>query len=86
MVFHNIAEHSQAQMVRLSLKKTQERIELIVTDNGIGFDIEYELSDANTEKGFGLTSIKERTGLSGGTFSIESHKGAGTTIQLAWIG
>lgn len=86
MVFRNIAEHSQAQMVRLSLKKTQERIELIVTDNGIGFDIEYELSDANTEKGFGLTSIKERTGLSGGTFSIESHKGAGTTIQLAWIG
>jgi signal transduction histidine kinase len=32
----------------------------------------------------GLTSMRERTELSGGTYTIESVKDKGTTIQISW--
>lgn len=75
---NNIAKHSNADLVRLSLKKKDDRVELIVEDNGIGFDLE------NTRKGFGLGSMRERTELSEGSFRIESTKGSGTVIRAEW--
>jgi signal transduction histidine kinase len=36
------------------------------------------------DDGFGLTSMKERAELSGGSFTIESTPGAGTTIRASW--
>ena len=53
-------------------------MELSVRDNGSGFDLE------NFKKGFGLVSMKERVGHSGGFLTINSAKGTGTTIQTEW--
>jgi signal transduction histidine kinase/ligand-binding sensor protein len=75
---NNIAKHSQADVVRLSLKKMGNRIEFVIEDNGIGFDLE------KSKRGFGLGSMKERTELSGGTFTVESIKGRGTVIHASW--
>jgi len=75
---NNIAKHSEADSVRLLLRKVENKIELTVEDNGIGFDPE------TAEKGMGLTSMRERTELSGGTFRIESTPGKGTTIRASW--
>jgi PAS domain S-box-containing protein len=82
--FNNIAKHSHATLVELSLKGTDGKIELAIADNGVGFDVEQVLSGEQSKKGIGLAGMKERTELSGGSFSVESHKGAGSTIRASW--
>lgn len=81
---NNAAKHSQADIVRLYLKKTDDKIALVINDNGQGFDIEEAIYDKNSMRGFGLASMRERTELSGGSFTIKSAKGAGTNIQAIW--
>ncbi len=78
--FNNIAKHSQAKHVRLSLQKNCNTIELSIHDNGQGF----ELTIDTPKKGLGLSSMKERTESSGGTFSIQSTKGKGTIVRACW--
>ena len=81
---NNIAKHSKADLVTLSLRKTDDPIELVIRDNGQGFDVEETLSKESYERGFGLSSMRERAELTGGSFSIESNKGAGTVIRATW--
>jgi signal transduction histidine kinase len=81
---NNIAKHSKANLIQLSLKAADGRVELTIQDNGQGFDLERALSSVITRKGFGLTSMTERAELTGGFISIESGKGAGTIIRIAW--
>jgi signal transduction histidine kinase len=83
---NNIAKHSGADWMLLSLRKTQEALVLVVRDNGRGFEIEKALTKESTERGLGLASMRERTELSGGTFSIESSPGKGTAVQGTWPG
>ena len=82
--FNNIAKYSQAELVELSLSRKDETIELAIADNGVGFEVSEALSKANDEKGVGLTSMRERAELSGGSFRIESIPGEGTTISASW--
>jgi len=82
--FNNIAKHSHATLVRLSLKGADGKIELAIDDNGVGFDVEQVLSGEQSKRGIGLASMRERAELSGGSFSVESHKGAGTTVRASW--
>jgi len=81
---NNVAKHSKADLTHLSLMKTESRIELIIQDNGQGFDVKNILSVESYRRGLGLGSMKERTELSGGSFSIESIKGKGTVIRASW--
>jgi signal transduction histidine kinase len=83
---HNIAKHSRARLVGVFLAKRPGMIALTISDNGVGFDVEQALARERALKGLGLGSMKERTELSGGTFSIESHSGKGTTIRALWPG
>jgi PAS domain S-box-containing protein len=82
---NNIAKHSKAALVLLNLTKITQAIHLVVQDSGQGFDVEETYSrKGTTTKGLGLDSMRERTELSGGSFSIESHKGFGTVIRATW--
>jgi PAS domain S-box-containing protein len=81
---NNIAKHSDADLARLSFRKTDSAIALTVEDNGRGFDPEKALSLKNSEKRFGITSMKERTELTGGSFAIKSGSGTGTAISASW--
>jgi PAS domain S-box-containing protein len=81
---NNIAKHSMAKMVLLSLQKTDQAIKLVIRDNGQGFDLLRVQSPNGTTQGLGLTNMRERTELSGGTFEIESTLGKGTTIRASW--
>ena len=81
---HNISKHSKTTLVALSLQGKEGKIELTIQDHGQGFDIDTVLSLKSYEKGLGLSGMKERTHLSGGSFSIESAKGIGTTIRASW--
>jgi len=79
--FHNVAKYSKAELVALCLAKKGCDIELTIKDNGVGFEVNSTLSK---NKGLGLNSMKERTELSGGSFTIESIKGVGTVVKALW--
>jgi signal transduction histidine kinase len=81
---NNIAKHSKADLIFLSLQTTKDRMELVIKDNGTGFSLEEILSSEKPKKGLGLNSMRERTELSGGTFAIETAPGAGTMIRANW--
>jgi PAS domain S-box-containing protein len=81
---NNIAKHSQASLVHLSLRKSDGRLDLGVKDNGRGFVPEMALGMESSKRGLGLTSMRERVELSGGSFSIESRQGAGTVLRASW--
>ena len=81
---NNIAKHSQADFVWQSLRKVDGRMELVIQDNGRGFNLEEVRSTHRSQMGLGLTSMKERVELSGGLFTIESIEGKGTVIRAAW--
>jgi PAS domain S-box-containing protein len=81
---HNVAKHSKAKHVLVSLGGTDSHIELVVKDEGQGFDVEELRSEKELSAGFGLISMKERTELSGGTFSVESSEGKGTVVRASW--
>ncbi len=68
----------------LRLMKKDHRVEFAVEDNGIGFDPEETIVRRGSWGGLGLLSIKARTELSGGSFSVESAKGKGTIIRASW--
>ncbi len=83
---NNIAKHSEADQVKVSLSRGKDALELVIEDNGRGCDLERVLATDGFQTGFGITSMKERTELSGGSFSIESKEGAGTTVRAVWPG
>jgi len=83
---NNVAKHSQANLVRLTLKKYDHRIELKIQDNGVGFNLEKTISLKPSQRGFGLASMRERAELSGAAFEIKSAVGEGTMILVRWDG
>jgi len=80
----NIATHSKADLVHLSLLKKNKRIELTIQDNGKGFDLGEALKKETERETLGLLSLRERVKLSGGAFRIKSAIGNGTTIHTSW--
>ncbi|MBN2468626.1 MAG: PAS domain S-box protein [Deltaproteobacteria bacterium] len=82
--FNNIAKHSATNFVDILLVQKKKKIELVIKDYGKGFNPEKVFSKESSGQGFGLTSMSERTKLSGGTFSVESVPGEGTTLRARW--
>lgn len=80
---NNIAKHSRAEWVDLSLLRNGEALELTITDDGVGMDLEYILK-SSTASSLGLTGMRERAELTAGTFSILSAPGEGTTVHARW--
>jgi len=81
---NNVVKHSKADRVRLSLRKRNGTVELTIEDNGQGFDPGNVLSVESSNRGVGVSSMKERTEFSGGSFSIESTEGKGTIVWASW--
>ncbi len=82
---NNITKHSGASVIDLCLEGVNEKIGLTIEDDGIGFDLEKEMAEGRIKDGIGLSSMRERTELSGGLFLIESRKGAGTRVKASWL-
>ena len=81
---NNVANHSRADRVLLTLEKSDCGIELKIQDNGVGFDLVKTISLKPSQRGFGLASMRERAELSGAKFEIKSIVGEGTTIRVVW--
>ena len=77
---NNVGKHSGATRVTIGLAATDGRLRFSVADDGVGFDP----SALPGEDGSGLTSMRERTELSGGLFCLTSVPGRGTTVAASW--
>lgn len=82
----NVAKHSGAQRVVVALRKIEDKLVLSIEDDGRGFDsIElWKENGSDDVRGMGLSSMKERAELSGGSLAIDPRKGLGTVIQAKW--
>ena len=81
---NNIAKHSRATLVRLSLKKINKTLEFFIKDNGSGFDLEYALSWVGEQGGLGLAGMMKRIDLAGGVCNITAEEKKGTEIKALW--
>jgi len=81
----NVLKHASASKVSIVLEKKPEGLALVLEDNGIGFEPENVgriASGRGRAPGLGLSGMKERVALLGGTIAFESAPGRGSTIFI----
>ena len=79
---NNIAKHSQAKKVKISLEKKANVVCLTVADDGIGFNYEQPLVHRRKEDKLklGLLGLRERIELLGGKMTVNTAPGRGTKL------
>lgn len=78
----NIKRHSEATRASVKLECEVGRTIMTVSDNGRGFELPQRLGDLARIGGLGLTGMRERARLLGGTLRVESKPGEGTVITV----
>ncbi len=76
----NVAQHSQATLVRITIRRLPNVVCIEIHDNGKSFVVERVLS-AKMNEHLGLIGMRERVEMVGGNFSVESTPSLGTTIR-----
>lgn len=76
----NAQKHAHAQHIEVMLSADEQQVQLVVQDDGVGFDP--TLVAHRSEGHFGLAGMSERVKLLGGTLSIQSTPGTGTRIAV----
>jgi signal transduction histidine kinase len=76
----NVRKHARASHARVDIRRDGERLVIEVADDGVGFNA------AGPRRGefpqFGLSTMRERAESIGGTLTIESAPGSGTTVRF----
>ncbi|MBA4744163.1 MAG: sensor histidine kinase [Muricauda sp.] len=72
----NCVKHAKCQHVSISFQAMDNQLKLVITDDGVGFDINRK------KKGIGLRNIISRTKKIKGVLDIDSESGKGTTIKV----
>ncbi len=73
----NVRRHAHATDVAVTVRARGTRVQLVVRDDGQGFD-----AAAGREGRYGLLGMRERARLLGGTLRIEGRAGRGTTVRV----
>jgi signal transduction histidine kinase len=73
---NNVVRHASASEVEFRIVVTENLLEITIMDNGAGFAV----ADART--GHGLDNLATRLTKLGGTYTINSSAGAGTTVKI----
>ncbi len=76
----NILKHAQAKQVSVVIECQQNNVQVMVEDDGKGFDTECLSNKAATEGRLGVVGMQERAAMVEGTLDIESTLGAGTAV------
>jgi signal transduction histidine kinase len=76
----NAVRHGRASKANLFLWGIHDGLQLVVEDNGVGFDP----NEHKNRPSLGLASMRERSRLLGGTLFVESTPHHGATI-IAWV-
>jgi len=75
----NAIKHASAQEIQVSVAMHPDSVEVVVTDDGQGFDPTRAPADS---RAFGLIGMEERARQLGAEFGIDSDPGAGTRVQV----
>jgi signal transduction histidine kinase len=73
---NNIIRHANATRTTIELLNNKKRVQLIIKDNGKGFD------SFSTKKGAGLNNIRNRVYLLSGQLTIDTHPGKGCALVV----
>ena len=76
----NVARHSNATSVAVTLSYLGDAVVVDVHDDGCGFDVDAPRNGSGG--GFGLQALRERVDALGGYFGLESEVGKGTTVTV----
>ena len=76
----NVARHAHATVVKISISKIKNAIRMEICDNGRSFVVEKTLRKGNNKR-LGLVGMRERVEMVGGSLTIESIRGTGTTVR-----
>jgi signal transduction histidine kinase len=79
-ILTNIVKHSSATRVQIQVQHADGSLEMVVRDNGRGFN---QPRDGAARRGNGLDSLRSRASGIGGTFEISSEPGKGTTVRFS---
>jgi PAS domain S-box-containing protein len=80
----NALRHAVARSVSVELRTGDGELQLIVSDDGVGFDVEAARARAVAGGSMGLLGMEERATLVGGHFAIETEPGAGTRVRACF--
>ncbi len=75
---NNVVCHANASSVQVSIKETDDAVEMRIRDNGRGISAEQTSAPGS----IGLLGMKERAALVGGTFTIAGARGKGTVVSV----
>jgi signal transduction histidine kinase len=78
----NVAAHAHARHVQVSLRKQDGFVQLVIHDDGISFRSEPHPASQKKRGRLGLISMRERAAYVGGSLSVKSAPGKGTTITV----
>jgi signal transduction histidine kinase len=79
----NVREHSGAASVEVRLQVRRNTVDVRVTDNGNGFEVNRSLALAAQRGRLGLVGMGERMRMLGGTLDIDSAPGGPTTLRFS---
>ena len=81
-LLHNVGRHAAAREVKISLSTTETQIQIVLEDDGVGFDPKKFESNAGINGGFGLFSARERLNYINGNMTIRSARGHGAKTVI----
>ena len=77
----NVEQHARARHVTVCLKQRGDFVQLVIDDDGMGFDPERHPARRKGKGGLGLLSMRERATYVGGDLQVNSTPGQGTTVR-----
>ena len=80
--FNNAVKHSCADKLRLYMGRSGDSLNLIVSDNGKGFNVQDAINISVEKNSLGLHGMTERVELAGGQIEIISCEGSSTKIKI----
>lgn len=78
----NIRKHSRARQVMIKIEIFNNKINLVVKDDGVGFNLDGVMKGSNRE-GFGLLGMRERIQILNGEISIHTSPGQGVSVNVS---
>jgi len=79
----NVVKHAHVERAEVRLTRPDdEHVQIVVQDEGAGFDAAEQQSDGSCAAGFGLFSLRKRLELIGGSLEVDSSPGRGTRVVV----